>query len=208
MPTQTKDQRRAKRQQKAKRYAATAWGQNKAAVIELRVPSGQVCLVRTVGVPGLIEAGILDQVDSLTGLVSSEFIRDDGMGNPVLDIPGITDSQGAIKNIMEAMSAVVCLAVVEPKVYPVPMVPLHEDPDDDDSPEVHEDPDDPNSPVVMVEGEREEGKVYVDTVDEEDQVFIFQVICGGTQDLEKFRQHVTELVDGVDDESEVGDTTE
>lgn len=177
---------------KSKRYAPSAWGERKAATIELRVPSGQLCLVRTVGIPGLVEAGILDQVDSLTSIVSEEFIKHDGDGNPYLDIPGVTDSNSAVKNIYEVMGKVVILAVVEPKVYEVPMV--HEDPDDEDSP--------------LVEGEREQGKVYIDMVAEEDQVFIFQAVIGGTQDLEKFREHVTELVGGLDAVSEAEDEAE
>lgn len=199
MPAQAtregQQQRRAKRKGKSnnpQRYVATAWGKNKAATIELRVPSGQLCLVRTVGIPGLIEAGILDQVDSLTSIVDAKFIKHDDAGVPSIDIPGVSDSAGAIKNIMEIMAATVCLAVVEPKVYEVPMV--------------LSDPDNPDS--TLVEGEREEGKVYVDTVDEEDQVFIFQAVAGGTQDLEQFRQRVEELVDGLDVVEQVDDQAE
>lgn len=190
MPAQAQNKRAGKKH--GNRYAPIAWGGKKAASIELRVPSGQLCLVRTVGVPGLIEAGILSHVDSLTSIVSDEFIKKNEAGNPVLDIPGITDSEGAVKSIMEVMSKVVCLAVVEPKVYEVPMK--------------HEDPDDPESPLV--EDERVEGRVYIDTVDEEDQVFIFQAVIGGTQDLEQFRDLVSELVGSLDPGDEVGGAPE
>lgn len=196
------------KKRKGNKYAPVTWGEKKAATIELRVPSGQLCLVRTVGIPGLIEAGILDRIDSLTSMVAEEFVKRDNDGNPILDIPGLTDSSGAIMSIMEVMDKTLCLAVVEPKVYEVPMVELHEDPDDPDSPVVREDPDDPDSPAKMVEGEREDGKVYTDTVDDEDKAFIFQVVVGGTQDLEQFRGRVTELVGGLDSEPEVGDSSE
>ena len=169
---------------KGNKYAPTSWGVKKAATIELRVPSGQMCRVRTIGVPGLIEAGILASVDSLTGIVSAEFIKQDENSNPVLDIPGVTDSAGAVKSIMEVMDAVVCMAVVEPAVYAVPMKLV--------------DPDDEDSELIEAPEERMDGRVYVDTVDDEDKVFIFQAVIGGTQDLEQFRERVTELVGSVD----------
>jgi hypothetical protein len=196
MPAQTlpKGVPTPKRGKKGDKYAPTAWGSknSRAATIDLTVPSGQRCRVRTVGVPGLIEAGILANVDSLTSIVATEFVKKDENDNPIIDIPGITDSEGAIKSIMEVMDKVTCLAVVEPHVYEVPMV--HTDPDDEDSP--------------LIEGERIEGRVYVDTVDDEDKVFIFQAVVGGTQDLEQFRERVTELVGGLDVVEPVEDEAE
>ena len=51
------------------KYAPTTWGSELGGAEDLTVPSGQTCLVRRPGVQGLMEAGILHDLDTLTAEV-------------------------------------------------------------------------------------------------------------------------------------------
>lgn len=67
------------------------------------------------------------------------------------------------EEMIEAYDAVTLYCVVQPELHPVP------------------------------EGERDPSLLYVDEVDMDDKMFIFQWAVGGTRDLESFRQQKDEL---------------
>lgn len=152
-------------------YEATTWGKNKGKTRghEITVPSGQTCLVKRPGVEGLIELGLLDKVDGLTGLVDQKHIKR-VKGEKTVDVEALAKDTDSLMNVIKTVNEIVVHVVLEPKLLPVPE-----------------------------EGtERDAEAVYVDDVDLEDKMFIFQYSIGGSKDLEKFRQQSKQNVGGVD----------
>lgn len=171
------------------RYAPTSWGSNEAGggfPLDLEVPSGQICLVRRPGVEGLLKAGVLNKLDTLTQIVDEEHLqRVHGKGKP-----GIASAQAAgqklledprkIEEILHTVDKVVCHTVLRPKVKMAP------------------------NDVTN----RKDGQIYTDMIDMEDKMFIFQFVTGGTRDLEQFREDFDESVGGLDDVEDVEDSPE
>lgn len=180
-------------------YAPVYWRpQNAGAEVDLHVPSGQVCLVKTVGLQGLVKAGVLNHMDSLTSLVSDKFIIDTEAG-PELDANKVASDETVIKDVYDVVNRTVCHVVLQPHIEMTPRI-------DEEGEEVS--PDSPlykdATPVGPRHPLRKDGVVYIDTVPEEDQMFIFQYITGGTADLERFHSFTEELLAGMDDEQAVG----
>jgi hypothetical protein len=164
------------------KYAANTWLSGGIGSTEdLQVPSGQLCLVRRPGVQGLIQAGVLRNIDSLSALVSEKHLKrgkkpqdrkskkgdkDDGE----IDIKSIMKDTKTLENIMHTVDRVVCHCVVKP--------------------EVHMTPNDATS--------RKTGIVYADMIDITDKMFIFNFVVGGTRDMESFRGELEGLVGSVD----------
>lgn len=166
------------------KYSPTSWGSTGIGELEdLKVPSGQLCLVKRVGPQGLMEAGILENVDTLTALVTKMIEKSQGKKpqdrrrkgqdtNEITDadVIEIMKKPEDLRQIMSVVNRAVIYCVVEPKI--------------------HETPEDPK--------ERETSKVYIDQVDLNDRMFIFNFVVGGTRDLEKFREQSAEVVGGVE----------
>jgi len=165
MPTQPKKKTNNK-------YAATSW--SKELIRDVEVPSGQVCQVRIPGVQGLITAGLLDSIDSLTSLVQTEHI--DRMEKGAATTPTAEDMANLAKNGpalvqgLKLMDRVVCHVVLQPEVLPIP---------DDD-------------------GARQPGAVYTDMLEMTDKIYLFQLVLGGVQDLETFRKEFDETLGSVE----------
>lgn len=165
------------------RYAVTAWNSG---TVELRLPSGQLCLVQRVSVAKMVEEGIIDDFDSLSSLVQEKHIakksRNGGAPRQSAQdletkvmMQNLMRDPSKLKAAMDATDRVVMSVVLMPKILPVP-------------PEGEE---------------REAGAAYIDWVDEGDKAFIMQFAFGGTRDLERFRHELAELGDGVDDVPDV-----
>lgn len=164
------------------KYAPNAWMSGGVGGMEdLTVPSGQLCLVRRPGLQGLMKAGILHNVDSLTQIVSEKHLKRVG-GKPTeeLDMSSLMADPKALDEVMHVMDRVVCHCVVKPEVHMTP------------------------NDVTR----RKDGIVYADMIDLVDKIFIFNYVVGGTRDLESFRGGLDQLVgsleagEGVRDESE------
>lgn len=81
-----------------------------------------------------------------------------------------------VRDMMSLFDAVTVYCVVEPKVYPIP----------------------------PADKERDEELLYVDEIDFDDKMFIFQFAIGGTREVETFRkEHEAYVADVSDDESDV-----
>lgn len=169
------------------RYAPTAWqGGN----VELTLPSGQLCLVRRVGAQKLMEEGVLDNFDSLSSLVHTEHISKKGKSSPAqrkkeamsdeITIRNLVKDPEKLRQVTAMLDKVVMAAVVAPPILPVP------EPD-----------------AETGEAKREDGAAYIDWVADEDKAYVMQYVFGGTRDLERFREELAELGDGVDDEPDV-----
>lgn len=143
--------------------------------IELDLPSGNTCLVIRPGVQGLIKHGLLDSLDTLTSLVQINHIDSK---DPKAMAKAVNDFAQDPKKILEAsriIDQVLCYVVHEPKVLMPP---------ESDS-------------------ERDPGSLYADEVDEEDKLFIFQYVVGGTRDIESFREQSKKLMDGIQPSEDV-----
>lgn len=75
--------------------------------------------------------------------------------------------------VMDAIDDIVCYMVVEPKVHPIPHEGVARDPE----------------------------ILYVDEVDYEDKMFIFQYAVGGTRDVDKFREGLASTMESLEKES-------
>lgn len=83
-----------------------------------------------------------------------------------------------VNDMYSMVNAVVCQVSVEPKVSPIP---TQEDVEQWNAQHPEETVEDP-------EDLRDDGLLYVDEVDDEDKMFLFQWSIGGTSDLAQFRQ--------------------
>lgn len=164
------------------RYALTGW---QGGSVELGLPSGQLCLVRRIGVQKLIEEGVIDNFDTLTGLVQTKHVSKKAKNSGPqrkreemeadIAVKKLMRSPEKLREITEIMDKVVMASVIAPELHPLPE-----------------------------EGEeRIPGAAYIDWVMDEDKAYIVNFVFGGTRDLERFRGELAELGDGVDDVADV-----
>lgn len=159
---------------KASRYTLGS----KEVLIDLEVPSGAYCQVRRPGPLSLMQAGLFDNIDVLGSLIQTDHIdRVNGKPGAALDksqmeqIQELIRDKAKIAKAQELIDAVICHVVVQPEISPNP-------------PEGEE---------------RDKNKTYVDSVDFNDKVFIFQFVVGGSADLASFRQEFGAVVGSVAD---------
>lgn len=136
------------------------WKQKKEPV-PLELPSGNTCLVRPVGMQAFLKQGFIP--NSLLGIVQAG-LKAGETGKPAeidtdaLMAEALADPE-KLQDIFDIADSVTVYCVVEPPVHPIPEDNL-----------------------------REEDKLYVDELDLDDKMFIFQFAVGGSRDLEPFRQ--------------------
>ena len=156
------------------RYAPTAWSSN---LMELPLPSGQLCLVKQLDVAELAAEGLLDDYDRLTSMVQTHHVNKKmrSGGPPPREISEMEAAKQILKDpeklqdIIKAMNSIVKMVVVKPE--------LHDPPEEGE--------------------EREPGLAYIDYVSDDDKGFVMQWAFGGSTDLERFRAEVEQLGDGV-----------
>lgn len=171
-------------------HTPRVWGKNK--YQDLTVPSGELCRVRrAVGPDVLVKLGIMDQLDSLSAIVSTDHVA------RVQGLPQLTDKQliematnsKAIDKFMGVMDRVVCHIVVEPRL---------------------------TLPFTTIEGEdkwiplddRDPEVLYVDDVDLQDRMFLLNYALSGVKEWESFRKESDETVERLGRLTEIADTTE
>lgn len=181
------------------KYKPTAWKQTN--LVDLDVPSGQLCQVRVPGVVGLVKAGVLDSLDSLTGLIQTEHIDRVKNGKPTdtkitaEDMQALAADKDRLLVALDLMDKVVEYAVVQPPVLrPVqrdeagsPILMWKGKIDDKTGEQIMEE-------LALADADRDEAVVYTDMVDATDKVFIFQFVVGGVRDLETFRKEFQETM--------------
>jgi hypothetical protein len=160
-------------------------GFGKRAVYPLDLPSGHTVQVRRPGVNGLVKAGILESLDSLTSIVQTETIPK-AEGQPLVDVKTIMKDPKKLNDMLAMMDKIVLYCVVAPQLSPKPVV--HENPEDETSPIV-EDPTDEQLDAV-----RDDELAYVDLVDDNDKTFIMSFALGGQGDHASFRQAAEEAL--------------
>lgn len=177
MPSTTR-KKPSDRQQKQSRYGSS-W---KSPLQELELPSGERCQVRKPGIQGLIRAGVLHSVDTLTAIVQNETIPN-AQGRPVTDIAAVVKDADQFDKMMALVDKIVVYTVTQPQVLnsvrPIKDEQGLDKKDENDETIVEQIPDD----------ERLEGDdvVYTDWIDDMDKMYIMEFAVGGTADLQQFR---------------------
>lgn len=130
----------------------------KATTEPVELPSGNYMRVRRMNMSTLLATGKLP--NSLVSIVKSAVDKGTGMQGVEDKMGDIVGDEKQLKEMMEFMDDLVVMVSIEPKVEKAP-----ED-----------------------EADRREDVLYADEVDQDDKSFLFQVVTGGTTDLEKFRE--------------------
>lgn len=154
------------------KYRPDAWASGGIGGMEdVTVPSGQLCLVRRPGMEGLMKAGVLHNVDSLSQIVNEKHLKRVN-GKPVdeIDMSSLMQDSEGMDEVMNVIDKVICHCVVQPV--------LHRAPNDVTN--------------------RKVGVIYTDMVDLVDKMFLFNYVVGGTRDLESFRNGLQSVVGGVE----------
>src|SRR3954453_14214242 len=95
--------------------SAAEWKSGAAVPVDLPVPSGNVCRARQPGMAAFVRAGIVP--NSLLPIVMKAMKT----GKPAVTPAEVEKEGGKINDMIRMMDAVVCHAVIEPKVIPVPL---------------------------------------------------------------------------------------
>lgn len=175
------------------KYSPSTWRND---TTEVQLPSGQFCLVQKISLQRMMAEGIIDDFDSLTGIVNQQHIGPKSKAKKPMDRqpkkePDLTPEQLAAKilgdseqltRVLKMMDQVVMSVVVAPPVLPAP-----------EAGEARSE--DPNV-------------AYIDWVDEADKAYLFNWAMGGIKDLERFRQELSELGDGVGADKDLGNASE
>lgn len=164
---------------------------------ELKLPSGNVCLVRRPGMEKLFEAGVLP--DELTKIAVEAIDRttakpqdhkkkgeDDEVDPEMMKKFLATDH--ALTDIFSSFDRVTAMCVIDPQVR----WHLRHEVDDDGNRRMDAD-NRPAYETIPVE-DRDVDILYTDDIDQEDKTFIFNFAVGGTRDLEQFREEYSDAV--------------
>lgn len=157
-------------------YAPFVWGSedNSGALQDLDLPSGQRVLVQRPGPAGLMQAGMLDDLDMLSTILP-KIMGGKGKAKKDVDPSIIMQNPAMLTQAMKLMDRVLIHVVIKPELTP--------------------EPDDP--------ADKERGKIYPSTVSIQDKTFIFNWAVGGTRDLERFREQYEESVASVESVADV-----
>jgi hypothetical protein len=181
------------------KYKATAWNSG-SQLIDLEVPSGQLCQVRRPGVTGLVKAGVLDSLDSLTGLVKTEHIDRVKTGKPSTpeitaeDMRELSQNTEKLTAAFDLMQKVAEYVIVQPQVLRPVVRDEHGEPLKKWRGKLNDDGEQILEEIPLPDEDRMPGVVYTDGIEPTDQIYIFQFVVGGVRDLEQFRKEWAETL--------------
>lgn len=151
---------------------ASQW-KNQVKAHPVQVPSGNTCLMRKVGLQVFVSQGMIP--NSLMPIVQAAITK--GQPPSQKDLEKLP-SETLMNDMIDLIDKVTLFCVMEPRVHSVPI--------------------DDNRQIIPIGDPRRHSDVlYVDEVDLEDKMFIFNVAVGGTTDLERFRQESSAHVEAV-----------
>lgn len=153
-------------QEQADPYAPTTWGTYDE---ELTVSSGQKCRVRKLDFGDVMDAGLMDKLNTLQGVVDKHAKKAEGQ--PPMDPMKMLGDKRTAKQFSTLIDDVVVMCVTAPK--------LEKPPADF--------------------AKRKPGVVYVDTVGLVDKMEIFGHALGDINALESFRLGAPKPADGMAD---------
>lgn len=179
---------------------------------DVTLPSGEVVSARRPGVQGLIKAGIINELDSLTGLVDANHNqrvnpskKAKGKGaKPVsenlsnAEIKELLGDEGKLENVLRVAAKVAVYVVVRPTLRP-----HWAEEKDDDGKTVYRELTAIERAAIKVELMEtakfpEDPILFTDEVDMEDTMFLMNYAVGGTRDLAQFRSQLDESVASVE----------
>jgi hypothetical protein len=138
---------------------------------EIELPSGNVAVIARPGLPALIAEGLLG--DTLSSIAQSAV--NNGKGLPQQDMAKLADDPEKVAAMLDAFDKVTARCWKSPAVIYYKA----------------------NAGSIIPEGDRDPHLLYSDEVGLEDKMFTFQFVSGGDADLERFREQLTQSVDGV-----------
>lgn len=160
--------------------------------IDVKLPSGNVALIKIPGLESLMAEGLVS--DSLMPIIQ-EAIESGRTGKKGkkgalsdAELLNMLQDPTKLSSIMETMDRTLVYAVVEPPVQNHRWTA-------DQAERGECTPEDVGKPIP--DNERDEDILYTDEVDMDDKSFVFQLVAGGSADLEKFRKEYGESVDGL-----------
>lgn len=162
------------------KYALSSWGAS--AYEDLHLPSGQLCLVKRVGIEGLLQAGVIHDIDPLQKLVREHEDRVQGKDAPDANqqMMEILKDDTQIASLIHLLNRVLCYVVEKPNVQMAP-----------------------NDVTKRVDG-----VVYTDSVELEDKLYILTWTIGGAEKVAQFRKEYEESLGGLQSEPEDGSPTQ
>lgn len=147
---------------------AEQWKSASAVGVALTVPSGQTALVKA---PGGMQAFIVDGKipNSLLPIVEQALKSGEAPDMTELKdkVLGEDGDLTVLTEMMDFMDTIILETVLKPELHPVPK-------------------DGEGNPLPA--SQRDANLLYIDDVDMEDRVFIFNYQVGGVKDVERFRE--------------------
>lgn len=166
--------------------SAKAWKSSRTGTImDLELPSGNVCRVKRVDMPTLLASGAFP--DSMMAMVTEKVESATGgetRAKPLdnMDAAALMKSPEKLDLLFSSVDKIVPLVVVEPKVLNHRI---------EENGVIRELSDEERQ---ALEDEYEEGIVWTDEVDIQDKMHIFQFVVGGSRSVEGFRSGLQSAV--------------
>ena len=151
--------------------SASNWKKKAAVGTLVVVPSGNEVRVRTPGMQAFLSNGIIP--NGLMPMIQDAMKMGEAPSED--DAQKLMDDPDKINEILQLSDAVALFCFIEPALSPIPLEP---EPDAEGN----------YLPIPLGDARRDEDVLYVDEVDLNDKLFIFQFAVGGTAKLEQFRQ--------------------
>lgn len=161
---------------------------------EVKVPSGNICLVRVIDPEQMLMQGLIP--NALLADVMKAAKEQAGVTS---DVEGFTDEHAAVlmdkiindpselDQMMQMVNAICVNTVVEPTVLTVPLW-SHQDVLD------HRCTEEMQGKEIAVHIRPEVDGLWVDQVDMEDRMFLFQFAVGGGEEIAPFREGVAAVM--------------
>lgn len=147
---------------------------------DLDLPSGNTCLVRRPGVMTFVQQGLVP--NSLMGIMNKA--ADGNLPDKDLQkgLGEILEDPKKMQDMLQMVDAITLYCVVQPKVYPISK---REEIMADDS----------LTPEEQLN--QLDNLMFIDEVDEEDKMFIFQWAVGGDRNVDRFRDEQSKLLESL-----------
>jgi len=185
-------------------------GRVERAAVKLLLPSGNVCLAFNEGMMSFIESGKVP--NALMPIIMDAINEGKGMAPDA--VKKLANDSRVIQDMMAMVNSAVVSCVVQPKISPAPLAvrTIKISPaslavrtiKSEDAPDVVEE-------YIVLSGqvgvdadgngvERDPKKMYVDELDMNDKMFLFNWVMGGSKDIERFRTQSAAALESLSEE--------
>jgi hypothetical protein len=160
------------------------WGNDEGELLEL--PSNKVVRIERVALTSLLAENLLG--DSISAMAVRAVEAGQGMSQD--EIRSLGEDPAKVMEAMDAFDKIAARCIIEPicQYYKVTEELVSEYPEMFTMSDVGK---------VIPKDKRVSGVLYSDKIDINDKVFLFQVISGGTTDLQRFRDELGESLAGL-----------